>query len=97
MLKAYNSPQQLSQKIQQNLSKYYLDHLVNPLSKFIVAKKQATIARGSKSVMKMAMEQGAVILMSEGSEDDDLCVSGNHFEEVVISKTGKIINAEHEI
>jgi flagellar biosynthesis/type III secretory pathway ATPase len=37
---------------------------VYPLSRFIIAKRQIELARGEKKVVKMAMEQGVIIVLS---------------------------------
>lgn len=42
------------------------------------------------------MEQGVVLIVSAGSDNDNLNISSNLLGEVVVEKNGKIINAEHE-
>lgn len=44
----------------------------------------------------MAMEQGVVAMIAIGTQDDYVNISSNCFPEVVMEKTGKVINIEQE-
>jgi hypothetical protein len=52
--------------------------------------------QGSASTLTMAMEHGVTLLLSGGTEEDDLNIAGNLFSEVLMEKSGKAINIEQE-
>lgn len=55
-----------------------------------------TIVKGMNASISMTMEQGLTMLLCPGKSDEDLYISSNIFEEVILTKSGKLINLEHE-
>ena len=45
----------------------------------------------------MAMEQGVTIILKQVDEEEFINVSSNHHEEIVLEKSGKIIDNEKSI
>jgi hypothetical protein len=60
---------------------------------YVVVKQRGELLKGKVRSVSMAMEQGVILLVAPGTEQDHWSVASNIGQEVELDKTGKLLNS----
>ena len=66
-------------------------------SHFVVVNQVRDLIRGEQFSVSMAMEQGVTIILRGSEGEDFINVSSNHYEDVVLERSGKLVDQEKDI